>query len=377
MQFSEIPGNREVKERLVKAADEGRVAHAYLFHGEEGSAALPLALAFAQYLLCVAPEHGDSCGHCGACQKSRQMIHPDILYSFPVVKEGRASKDARSALFLQEWRDHLKKEPYTGLSQWLAHLGVENKQGGIYKAEGEEILTKMSLTPYEADRKILVMWLPELMNRETANSLLKLIEEPPGPVVFLLVSVAPEEVLPTIVSRCQGVQVPRTDDESMRTYLAESYGMQGEALERVVVQAGGNLLRARMIARDQEDENRYFDLFRRWMRLAYALDIPGLVQWVDEVSDLGREKQKMFLSYVLHLLRENLMLHLFRADAKKVRLTEEEYGFSGKFSDFVHPGNIGDLSALLEEAWVHIAGNVYGKLVFMDVSLKLNKLLKK
>ncbi len=377
MQFSEIPGNREVKERLVKAADEGRVAHAYLFHGEEGSAALPLAMAFAQYLLCTAPENGDSCGRCAACQKVQRLIHPDVLYSFPVVKAGRAEKDPRSAVFLDEWRKIMLEDPYIGPAQWYEHLGVENKQGMIYKDESEEILAKMSLTPYEADRKVLILWLPEKMNPKAANSLLKLIEEPPGPVVFLLVSIAPAQVLPTIVSRCQGVQVPRTDDESMRSWLAEKYGLKGEDLERAVVRAGGNLLTARAIVREQEEENRFFDLFRSWMRLSYALDIPGLVRWVDEVSELGREKQKMFLTYVLHVLRENLMLNIFRAEAKNPRLTGEEYDFSRKFSEFVHPGNLEDIRTLLEEAWEHIAGNVYGKLVFMDVSLKLNKLLKK
>ncbi len=377
MQFREIPGNREVKERLVRAAGEGHVAHAYLFHGEEGSAALPLALAFAQYLLCTDRTEEDSCGRCAACQKSQRLIHPDILYSFPIVKEGRSVKDARSELYIDEWREKMAENPYTGLSQWYEHLGVENKTGAIFKQEAEDILRKMSFTPYEADRKVLILWLPERMNREAANRLLKLIEEPPGPMVFLLVSVDITQVLATILSRCQPVHVPRIDEESMRAYLTEQYGLQGEALAQTVMRAEGNVLKAREIIREQDTENRFFDLFRRWMRLAYSLDMRELVKWVEEMNEMGREKQKMFLSYTLHVLRENLMMNLFRGEVKNLRLTGDEQEFSKKFSAFVRPGNLDEMRTLLEEAWNHIAGNVYGRLVFMDVSLKLNKLLKK
>ncbi len=378
MRFSDIPGNREVKERLIRAADEGRVAHAYLFHGEEGSAALPLAMAFAQYLLCTERAEGDSCGRCMACQKAEKLIHPDIHFSFPVVKTGKTEiRNIHSGLFLEPWRELVQQNPYFGPSQWYEHLGVENKQGMIYTRESEEIITKMSLTPYEADRKVLILWLPEKMHRNAANPLLKLIEEPPAGTVFLLVSADPAQVLPTIVSRCQAVRVARTDEESMRAWLAERYALTGEVLERTVMRADGNLLEALVIAQGQEEEARFLDLFRRWMRLSYAQDVPELVKWVEEIADLGREKQKMFLSYTLHVLRENLMINLFGDEGRSVRLTEEERTFSRKFSQYIHAGNLADLYTLLEEAWDHIAGNVNGKLVFMDVSLKLNKLLKK
>ncbi len=394
MRFSDIPGNGEVKERLVRAAGEGRVAHAYLFHGEEGSAALPLAMAFAQYLLCADPHDGDACGQCMACQKAESMVHPDIHFSFPggAVK-GLKAKDVRSALFLDQWREIVKKNPYFGLSMWYTHLGMENKQGMIYTAESSEIINKMNLTPYEADRKILILWLPEKLHPSAANPLLKLIEEPPEDTFFLLVSIDPAQVLPTILSRCQRVQVPRTDDESLRSWLGRQYDLGGETLEKMVMMADGNLLRATLMAeemagegvpekegrkqKEAEPEVSYFDLFRRWMRLSFAFDVEGLAKWVDEISDLGREKQKLFLRYVLHVLRENLMMNLYGAEVQHVRLTEEELVFSKKFYAFIHPDNLNDISRLLEEAWDHIAGNVYGKLVFMDVSLKLHRLLKK
>jgi len=378
MRFSDIPGLKEVKGNLVRAVAEGRVAHAYLFHGEEGSAALPLALAFAQYLLCTSREEEDACGRCAACQKAEKLIHPDIHFSFPVVKTGSTdTKSMHSGLFLGQWREIMLKNPYIGPMQWYEHLGVENKQGMIYTRESEEIITRMSLTPYEADRKVLILWLPEKMHRSAANPLLKLIEEPPEDTVFLLVSSDPAQVLPTIVSRCQAVRVPRTDEESMRAWLTERYGLQGEVLERTVMRADGNLLEASVIAQGEEEEARSLDLFRRWMRLAYLPDLPGLVKWVEEIADLGREKQKMFLSYTLHVLRENLMMNIFGNEMREVRLTEEEQAFSKKFSGYIHPGNLGEIYSLLEEAWDHIARNVNGKLVFMDVSLKLNKLLKK
>ncbi len=392
MRFRDIPGNREVKERLVRAAGEGRVAHAYLFHGEEGSAALPLAMAFAQYLLCTDPRDGDACGACVACQKAESMVHPDIHFSFPggAIK-GLQAKEVRSDLFLEEWREMVKGNPFFGPSMWYAHLGMENKQGMIYTAESSEIIGKMNLTPYEAERKILILWLPEKLHPSAANPLLKLIEEPPEHTIFLLVSIDPAQVLPTILSRCQPVQVPRTDDESLRGWLGRQYDLSGETLEKMVMMADGNLLRAVVMAEEMtgeeppEKEGRkkkeqgvdYFDFFRRWMRLSFAFDVEGLGKWVDEMSELGREKQKLFLGYVLHVLRENLMMNLYGAAVQHVRLTEEELAFSKKFYAFIRPGNLSDISRLLEEAWDHIAGNVYGKLVFMDVSLKLHRLLKK
>ena len=378
MRFSDIPGLKEVKGNLVRAVAEGRVAHAYLFHGEEGSAALPLALAFAQYLLCTSREEEDACGRCAACQKAEKLIHPDIHFSFPVVKTGSTdTKSMHSGLFLGQWREIMLKNPYIGPMQWYEHLGVENKQGMIYTRESEEIITRMSLTPYEADRKVLILWLPEKMHRSAANPLLKLIEEPPAGTVFLLVSMDPAQVLPTILSRCQTVHVPGVDPAGMQHFLAGRYGLQGEALGRIVARAGGNIGEALTLAGEEGDEERFLGLFIRWMRNAYGMKITELTKWLDEIADLGREKQKVFLSYAMHMLRENLMMRIFRSDQENLRLTKEEYEFSKKFSGFIRPENMEDIYMLLSEAWDHIAGNVYGKLVFMDVSLKLNKLLKK
>ncbi len=376
MLFREIPGLEEVKGRLVRAVREGRLAHAYLFHGEEGSAALPLALALAQYLLCESPGD-DACGQCPACQKTQALVHPDLHFSFPYVKKGSSESESLSSLFLEEWRAHLLAHPYTGLRGWFGAVGMENKQAGIFRGEAGDIIRRMSLTPYEAQRKVLVMWRPELMGEEAANTLLKIIEEPPEDTFFLLVTADTDKVLPTIVSRCQAVRVPAVDDASLRSYLQERYGLQGEALEQVVVRAAGNMEQALLLAEESEGDHLFLDLFVRWMRLAYALNVPGLVEWTDEVMRLGREKQKLFLQYTLQVLRENLMMNLLGEQRERVRLTDEEYAFSVRFYRFIRPDNIEAIYHLLSEAWDHIAGNVNGKLVFMDVSLKLNRLLKK
>ncbi len=377
MLFKDIPGLENIKKRLAQTVRENRVSHAQLFYGEEGSAALAMALAYAQFITCMEREENDACGKCASCIKSEEMIHPDILYSYPVVKSGITAKDARSTLQIEKWREIIRENPYIGPGQWYEKMGVENKQGMIYTEESDEIIRKINFKAFESEYKVLIQWLPEKMHISAANKLLKLIEEPPQKTVFLFVSIEPEQVLPTILSRCQALKIPKIDEENMRTFLTEHYHLMGEELDRTMQRADGNMQKALQLIRNRDEENIFLQLFIRWMRLAYALNMPKLMAWVDEIASLGREKQKTFLKYVLNILRENMMLHILPPSQRMIRMTMEEYEFSKKFSNFIHPDNMETFYAQLNLAYDHIAGNTYAKLVFLDVSLQINKLLKK
>ncbi|MCD6201024.1 MAG: DNA polymerase III subunit delta [Bacteroidales bacterium] len=377
MQFKDIPGLEEIKHRLRQTVLENRISHAQLFYGEEGSAALALAMAYAQYITCLDRQEEDSCGVCASCIKAQELIHPDIIFSYPVVKSGAMVRDSRSSLQIEKWREIILENPYIGPAQWYEQLGVENKQGMIYTEESDEIIRKISLKSFESEYKVLVLWLPEKMNVHAANKLLKSIEEPPDKTVFLLVSIEPEKILPTIMSRCQALKIPKIDHDSLGRFLQERYRLTEDELERAVSWAGGNVRDALRLIEEEKEGNEFMELFIRWMRLAWVPDVPGLTTWSDEMASLGREKQKAFLKYTIHILRENLLLHILPNDKKIHRMTKQEFEFSKKFSAFISPGNMENLYALLNEAFDHISGNVYGKLVFMDVSLKIHKLLKK
>ncbi len=377
MQFKDIPGLEEIKHRLRQTVLENRISHAQLFYGEEGSAALALARAYAQYITCLDRQEGDSCGVCSSCIKSQELIHPDIIFSYPVVKSGAMARDSRSNLQIEKWREIIQENPYIGPAQWYEHLGVENKQGMIYTEESDEIIRKISLKSFESEYKVLILWLPEKMNANAANKLLKSIEEPPDKTVFLLVSIEPEKILPTIMSRCQALKIPKIDHDSLRRFLQERYRLTEDELERAVSWAGGNVRDALQLAEGKKEENEFMELFIRWMRLAWVPDVPGLTTWTDEMASLGREKQKAFLKYTLHILRENLLLNILPSNKKINRMTKQEHEFSKKFSAFISAENMEKLHDLLNKAFDHISGNVYGKLVFMDVSLKIHKLLKK
>ena len=377
MQFKDIPGLEEIKHRLRQTVLENRISHAQLFYGEEGSAALALAMAYAQYITCLDRQEEDSCGVCASCIKAQELIHPDIIFSYPVVKSGAMVRDSRSSLQIEKWREIILENPYIGPAQWYEQLGVENKQGMIYTEESDEIIRKISLKSFESEYKVLVLWLPEKMNVHAANKLLKSIEEPPDKTVFLLVSIEPEKILPTIMSRCQALKIPKIDHDSLGRFLQERYRLTEDELERAVSWAGGNVRDALRLIEEEKEGNEFMELFIRWMRLAWVPDVPGLTTWSDEMASLGREKQKAFLKYAIRILRENLLLHILPNDKKIHRMTKQEFEFSKKFSAFISPGNMENLYALLNEAFDHISGNVYGKLVFMDVSLKIHKLLKK
>ncbi|UYZ63039.1 DNA polymerase III subunit [Hymenobacter weizhouensis] len=378
MRFSDIPGHGEVKRVLVQSVRRNHVAHAQLFRGAEGSAALALALAYATFLNCEArtPEAEDSCGNCPSCQKIDKLVHPDLNFILPVTSTKAVPKDATSSKFAAEWRSFVLDNPYQGLNDWMQHIGADNKQGSISKEESLQLLRLVSLKAFEAQFKLVVIWLPELMHPAAANAVLKLLEEPPPATVFLLVSYAPEQLLPTIVSRVQPVVVRALAEDELTAWLRDTHHVPEVKARQLAQLAEGNVgtaLASLSSAAGATDHN-YFDLFVAWMRTCYANKVADMLDKSDEFQKLGRENQKEFLQYGLGLLRKVL---LFGLDPQLVpHLPTNEQGFIKGFSTYVTPRNAGPLTQELNEAHYHVERNANPRMVFVDASLRVAELLR-
>ncbi len=370
MRFSEIPGNQAIKKKLIQSANTDRVSHALLFLGKDGSASLALAWAYAQYLSCQNKTE-DSCGKCPSCLKIEKMAHPDVHWVFPVTT-GKVTHPT-SDHFISEFRELFLKNPYSTENQWYTHLGIENKQGFISVTEATELIKKISLKPYEGGFKIVLIWHAEKMHTATANKLLKQLEEPPEKTVFILLTPQQERLLTTIVSRVQITKIGTLSDVEMCNFLAgKKAGV--EAQNQAAQLSEGNIGEAlRLLEGDEvfEENNKRF---QQWMRLSYQANILGLTVWVDEISKIGREQQKVFLQYALHMVRESLVRNF--ASNYLQRLKEEEQDFIQKFSPFIHENNAIKLIDALEKAHFDIVRNASAKILFTDLSLKIVLLLR-
>ena len=374
MQFREVIGQQKVKERLINTVRENRISHAQLFLGPEGSGNLALAIAYAQYIACSDRQENDSCGVCPSCLKYKKLVHPDLHFVYPVATSKAVSKDPVSDDYIAQWRETIIENPYINETRWYEVIDVENKQGIISKNESQEILRKLNLKTFEADYKIMIIWLPEKMNAAAANKLLKLIEEPPEKTLFLLVSENSEQIISTILSRTQLVKIPRIDNECMRNALCDRFGLAPEKAGDIVHLSNGNFFDAQNIIHSVEEDEYNFNQFTTVMRLSYQRKMNEIVNWVDDMAQVGREKQKSMLAYSLRLIRENFMLNLQKKEM--VYLTQKEYDFSVKFSPFINMNNIQILYQEFNRAHADIEMNAYAKIVFLDLALKIMKCIR-
>jgi len=373
MQFAACTGTEETAARLRAGVRSGRVAHAVLFEGPEGSGALALARAYAAYLHCEAPTEADSCGACSSCRAHASLQHPDVHWSFPFYK-GEGEETAISSPFVPAWRDLLRERPYFGLEEWVAALGADKKQLFIGVHEALEINRKLGLKAFKGGFKVLILWLPELMRSDTANKMLKLIEEPTERTVMLFVSEHPEALLATVRSRVQAVRVPRLDDATAARKITELTGLTGDAALELAHATDGNLAAAlRLAAADGATSDH--DAFVRWMRACYALDTVALAGLAEAFSKDGRESMKRFCLYGLHMVRQCIVGNYGASEV--MRLTARERAFAEKFAPFIHHGNVAELRGAFERAHRDIAGNVNGKLVFLDLGFVTHGLLRR
>ena len=371
MFFKDVIGQEEAKKRLIREAKEGKIAHARLFCGPEGIGKLPLAIAYARYLSCNNPGEKDACGICPSCVKFNKLAHPDLHFVFPVIK--KKSKDTVSDDFITEWRELLSQTPYFNLNIWLEEMGAENQQAQIYVKESDEIIRKLSLKSSQGGYKIMIIWLPEKMNVECSNKLLKLLEEPPSQTIFLLVSEEPDMLLTTIQSRTQRFALYGIEEKYITERLQSQYGLQEKDAISIGHRSEGNFLKALESIHLNEENKLFFDLFVSLMRLSYQRKIREMKQWSETLAAMGRERQKHFLSYCQRLVRENFMFNF--QDPSLIFMNEEEQNFSKRFAPYINEKNVMGIMDELSEAQRHIEQNVNARMVFFDFSLKMIVLL--
>lgn len=374
MKFSEIPGQKDIIGKLISSVKSERVSHAQLFTGPEGCGSLALALAYAQYVSCENRSLRDSCGICKSCVKYEKMIHPDLHFVFPVIK-GKRTSEPVSDNYIEQWREFVGQSPYFSLNKWLDSIEVGNAQGLIFASEASEILKKLSLKSFESDFKIMVIWLPEKMHLSTANKLLKLIEEPPEKTLFLLVSEELDKVIPTILSRCQLIKIPSFKTADITEYLIEKFHIHKAKADDISKVANGNIIKAIELCEQEDSSLLNLDRFKNLMRFAWKRDIVSIISWSEEIASIGREPQKSFLSFSLRLVRENLMLTLDQMKNSIVYMTDEEAEFSSKFHPFINQENTYSLADELNNAYSHIEANGNAKIVFLDLALKITRLI--
>ncbi|WP_439881434.1 ATP-binding protein [Pontibacter sp. MBLB2868] len=367
MQFSQIIGHQEAKALLLKSVQQNHVAHAQLFLGQEGSANLALAMAYATYINCENKQPHDSCGTCSSCVKMNKLVHPDFNFVMPVTNTKSVSKDALSNKFMNEWREFVLASPYQGLNEWMQHIGAENKQGIISKEESRQLVKLVSLKAFEGDYKIVVIWLPELMHPTAANALLKLLEEPPAKTLFLLVAQSAEKLLATITSRTQIMQVRNFTQEEVMQFVQEKYNASPETAYQVAQLAEGNFNAAAKLTTEISSD--YFAFFTDWMRNCYSYKFGEVIDMSDKFQVLGRENQKNFLLYALSLFRKVM---LYGVDEALVSyLPPAELEFVQRFSKLITGDNAGQLTEELNQAHYHIERNANPKMVFVDSSIQI------
>lgn len=373
MRFADIIGQDDVKRHLIGTVKENRISHAQMFLGREGFGSLPLAIAYAQYINCQHRTDSDSCGECPSCRQISQLAFPDLHFVFPVPTAGSEDKSV-SDNFFEKWSEFIMQNPYGNYQQWLDFVGAGNSQGLIRVKESNEIIRKLSMKTFNAEYKIMIIWMPEKMHPDAANKLLKLIEEPYPKTLFLLVAESAEFILPTIISRTQLVRVPRIADSDIKAGLQQRAGISENAAEKIASISEGNFGKALEYCDHTADLAQNLELFMKLMRTSYSFKAPDMIALAEELGALGREKQKAFLTYCERMVRENLIMN--RHLEKMTHLTDDEGNFAQKFSRFIHPQNSMLIAEALDKAIYHISRNASTKIVFMDTIITLARCLR-
>lgn len=373
MKFADVIGQAQVKRRLLHAYSEGRIAHAIMFLGPEGNGAFPLALAFAQYVSCANRTEEDSCGACPTCRKITSLQFVDMFFTFPFFnKTDGGSEKTTCDDWMKEWREHIVINPYTGLDEWRDRLTKENKQLHISVYEASKVIQNLALRSFEGGHKFQFIWMAEYLKPETANKLLKIIEEPPANTIFILIAAGVENILPTIMSRVQTIHVPRIEDDEIVSALV-AQNIEAAKASEIAHFAHGDWNKAVRLSKSENSDEYYSQQFQTWMRMCFKKSMTWLVKWADEMHQLPREEQKHFLSYALDQIRQNLILN-YTGDSI-VRMNRNEKEFSDKFSPFINHLNSEQLMEEISEAFNDIARNAYTKLVLTDLSVRVHYLL--
>ena len=403
MQFNQIAAQAHVKHQLKELVNKNRLSHALLFLGKDGSGSLPLAIAFAQYILCerVNPKTKkeklsglfeseeepepvisleDSCGECSSCKKVQQLVHPDLHFSYPSLKKDSKHEKVLSTDYISQWREFIQQSPYGNATDWINYLkesstaGIEsavNKQANITSAECEAILQKLSLKAFESDYKILIMWMPEYLRNE-GNKLLKLIEEPPPYTLFILVTEDESAILPTILSRTQLIKIPLFENENIREALIERDVAPDRAAQISAI-AEGNFRQALLLVNNTEED--WLLQVREWLNVAYKNNINEQLKWIEEASRLGREKQKQLLKYFIHLLQQAIRVRYLPEDSLSA-IPELEREFASRLNNMCTLEAMEAIVKELDMAIYNIERNAHAKMLFHALTLRLRYIIK-
>lgn len=380
MLFSEILGQEHIKNHLIKSADAGRIPHAQLFVGPEGSGTLPMAIAYAQYILCQNSKENNT--GIEACNlKFNHLSHPDLHFAFPVAINDEIKSKPVSANFLTSWREFVLENPYGGLFDWYKKIGVEKKQGQIGVDEATEINKSLSLKAYEGGYKVMIIWMADKMNTAASNKLLKLIEEPPAKTIFILITEHLEDILQTIYSRCQVLDFIGLPESEIVKGLISRENCDEKLAQKIAHQSEGNFNKALHILRNDASEYPFEEWFIQWVRSAFrakgnAAAIQDLIVWSETIAGLGREVQKQFLNYCIFFFRQALLHNYQTKDLVYYEPNVSKFELE-KFAPFVDGNNIMLIFKELEDAIYHIERNGNSKIVFTDLSIKLTRLIHK
>ena len=380
MFFKEILGLNHIKSHLASSAEAGRIPHAHLFVGPEGSGTLPMAIAYAQYILC-SNKGGENEGGDTSCNtKCASLSHPDLHFAFPVSNTSKVKSHAVSNNFMEEWRQFVSEQVYGNLFDWYRLIGIERKQGQIGVDEAHDIVKKLSLKSYEGGYKVMIIWMAESMNIAAANKLLKLIEEPPNGTVIILIAEDESRILQTIRSRCQLLSFPPLAEQDIANALVER-GLVRDEAHRLAHEANGNFNKALDLMYSDSEDLVFEKWFVQWVRSAFKAKgnkaaIHELILWSEEVAKTGRETQKKFLSYCLAVMRQALLINYKAGELAYMKIHVDGFQLE-KFAPFVHENNILPIVEELESAIFHIERNGNSKVILTDLSIKLTRLLHK
>ena len=364
MQFSEIVGQIDLKKRMINEIRSEKMSHAQLFLGKNGYGNLALALSYTQYLFCENKGEEDSCGVCASCSKTKQLIHPDVHFVFPTVQAISKTSDGMIA----NWREAVATSAYFNLNDWINFTDNKGRRPIVGAEESKELLKKLSLMSFEGGYKVVIIWMAEEMNVTFANKMLKTLEEPADKTIILILAENTEKILPTIMSRAQLKKIPRLGFAEVAHYVQSSTELSENEAQSLVARVEGDicLIRAHLMNAENEDKNRI--IFIELMRSSYKKNVLEMMDWANMVSGIGREGQKTFLEYALHMVRQSILKNY--TDEQLARVSEEEAGFLKNFSKFITGNNVTDFLNIFSEAHYHIERNANPKILFTHLAFR-------
>ncbi|MCJ8291127.1 MAG: DNA polymerase III subunit delta [Crocinitomicaceae bacterium] len=371
MRFSEVVGHAELKEDLINEINQDKISHAQLFIGKSGYGVLPLALSFVQYLFCENRQKKDSCGECQGCKKVGKLQHPDLHFSFPTVQPISKTSDG----LISEWREMISENPYFDLNGWIKFMDPKERKPIIGKDESQEVIKKLNLRSFEGGYKVMMIWMAEEMNQASANKLLKILEEPPGSTLFILMAESEDMMLQTILSRTQKVRVPRIKMDDLSAHLRTHKKQSSSNADSIASRVDGDLIEALEFLGNhaEQDENR--ERFIQLMRVCYKKNVLDMMDWSEGISQKSREFQKVFLKYALHMFRQSLLKNY--TEETLIRVSDEEADFLDKFARFITGNNIGNFLETFSDAHYHIERNANPKILFTQLCFEVMRYIHK